>query len=81
MEHDFTDDDEGKRVVDDNGDEIGIVSGVRGNTAYVDPDPSLTENVKSSLGWGDVDQEDYPLDESHVETVTDDEVKLGRRNR
>lgn len=77
MEHNLTEEDEGKKVVDSSGDEIGIVSGVRGGTAYVDPDPDLTENIKSRLGWGDVDQDDYPLDDSQIETVTDDEIRLG----
>lgn len=74
----FTDSDEGKRVVDADGDEVGMISGVRGSTAYVDPDPGLGENIKSTLGWTDVGEEDYPLDESRVETVTDDEVRLKR---
>jgi len=77
MEHNLTEDDEGKTVVDTNGDKIGIVSGVRGGTAYVDPDPGLTDSLKSRLGWGDVDQDDYPVDDAHIETVTDDEIRLG----
>lgn len=77
MEHNLTEEDEGKQVVDSNGEEIGIVTGVRGGTAYVDPDPGLAENLKSRLGWGEVDQDDYPLDDSQIETVTDDEIRLG----
>jgi hypothetical protein len=77
MAHNITDEDEGKKVVDATGEKIGIVSGVRGGTAYVDPDPGLAENLKSRLGWGDVDQDDYPLEESHIETVMDDEIRLG----
>jgi hypothetical protein len=77
MATNLTAEDEGKAVVDSNGDKIGIVSGVRGGTAYVDPDPDLTDSLKSRLGWGDVDQDDYPLDDSQIETVTDDEIRLG----
>ena len=77
MQHNLTEEDEGKKVVDSSGDEIGIVSGVRGGTAYVDPNPDLTDSIKSRLGWGDVDQDDYPLDDSQIETVTDDEIRLG----
>lgn len=77
MVHNFTEEDEGKKVIGATGDEIGIVSGVRGGTAYVDPDPGLTDSLKSRLGWGDVDQDDYPLDEEFVENVTDDEIRLG----
>ena len=77
MAHNLTEEDEGKTVVDSNGDKIGLVSGVRGGTAYVDPDPDLTDSLKSRLGWGDVDQDDYPLDDSQIEQVTDDEIRLG----
>lgn len=76
MTRNITEDDEGKDVVDSNGETIGIVSSVRGGTAYVDPDPGLTDSIKSKLGWNEPDEEDYPLDDSRVDTVTDDEVRL-----
>jgi hypothetical protein len=72
----FTDSDEGKRVVDGNGNKIGMVSEVRGSTAYVNPDPGMGDTIKSKLGWGDVSAEDYALEEAHVSSVTDDEVRL-----
>ncbi|PSP54872.1 hypothetical protein BRC82_07655 [Halobacteriales archaeon QS_1_67_19] len=71
----FTDDDEGKAVV--MGDEkVGMVQEVRGGTAYVDPDPGITDKIKSTLDWGDADEDTYPLEESRVDTITDDEVRL-----
>lgn len=72
----FTDEDEGKPVVNSDGTKIGMISDVRGSRAYVDPDPGLTDQIKSKLGWGDVDEDDYVLDEDKVETVTNDEVRL-----
>lgn len=72
----ITDDDEGKNVVDETGEKIGIVSGVRGDTAYIDPDPGVTDQVKTMLGQQDVDAEDYALDAEMVEDVTDDEIRL-----
>lgn len=74
----ITEDDEGKSVVNADGDEIGIVSEVRNDTAYVDPDPGIGENIKSKLGWGSADADDYPLDRASIEAVTDDEVRLRR---
>lgn len=74
----FTDDDEGKRVVNANGEEIGIVQDVSAGTVHVDPDPGITDTVKSKLGWGDSDEETYRLDENNVESITDDEVRLQR---
>jgi hypothetical protein len=73
----ITDDDVGKTIVDDDGDEVGIVSAVRHGTAYVDPDPGITTKLKTKLGWDDHDEdEDYPLQEASVDTVTDDQVRL-----
>jgi hypothetical protein len=74
----FSADDEGKDVVNANGDQIGIVSEVDAGTAYVDPDPGITDSLKSQLGWGDADEETYPIDESNVEAVTDREIRLRR---
>ncbi|MBX0297199.1 PRC-barrel domain containing protein [Haloarcula nitratireducens] len=71
------DDDVGKDVVATDGDDVGIVSGYRYGTAYVEPDPGITTKLKTSLGWDDVDEEEgYPLQEEAVEEVTDDEIRL-----
>lgn len=72
----LTDADEGKRVIDANGNEVGIVSTVEGETALVDPDPNLTDDIKSSLGFGDADEDTFPLQTADVAEVTDDEIRL-----
>jgi hypothetical protein len=74
----ITDDDEGKQVVAGDGDTVGIVADVEHGTAYVDPDPGLTEKLKTKLGWGERDEDTYPLQEEAVESVTDDEIRLRR---
>jgi len=74
----FTESDEGKRVVNADGDTVGMVSGVKSGTAYIDPEPGITDKIRSKLGWDNVDQDDYPLDDSRVETITDDEIRLER---
>lgn len=74
----ITDSDEGKRVVNANGETIGMVSAVRSGTAYVDADPGLADRIRTTLGWEDVDADDYPLDEATVESITDDEIQLKR---
>lgn len=74
----FTDEEEGKRVVNADGEEIGRVTDVRAGTAYVDPDPGLTDTVKSKLGWGDADEDTYALDESSVESIGDEEIRISR---
>lgn len=71
----ITENDEGKPVV--HGTEtIGRVVSVDHGTAYVDPDPGVTDTVKSKLGWADKDEETYPLQEANVARVTDDEIQL-----
>jgi len=74
----LTENDEGKPVKTADGEQIGMISGVRGGTAYVDPDAGITDRIKSMLGWEDVDEDDYALAESEIDTVTDDEVRLSR---
>lgn len=72
----LSNDDTGKRVINASGEEIGVVSGVSGNMAYVDPDPGLTDTIKSKLGWEDVDEGDFVLQDEHVMRVTDDKIRL-----
>lgn len=78
MAETFSDNDEGKTVVDTDGNEIGRIKEVRGDTAHVDPNPGLGDSIMSKLGWGDADQEDYQLQSSEVDSVTDDQVRLRR---
>ena len=74
----FTSDDEGKRIVNAEGEKIGIIQSVEAGTAHVEPDPGMTDTIKSKLGWGDADEETYKLEERNVESITDDEVRIER---
>ena len=78
MRTNITDDDEGKSVVNADGETVGMVAEVSGGTAHVDPDPGITDKIKSKLGWGDMDDDTYPLQEANVDAVTDDEIRLKR---
>lgn len=76
MRHDFTEADEGKKVLHDN-ETVGRIVDVDHGTAYVDADPGITEKVLSKLGWADNDgDETYPLQETMVDRVEDDAVYL-----
>lgn len=66
----------GKRVVSRDGDEIGIVSGVRSGTVYVDLDARIDDRLMAKLGWDDVSQTDYPLRAEDIVRVTADTVHL-----
>jgi hypothetical protein len=72
------DSDEGKTVVNAAGNEIGIVSDVRGGTAYVNPNPGVTDKIRAKLGWDEPDEDTYPLSASSIDRITDDEVRLSR---
>lgn len=72
----ITDDEQGKDVVTTSGDRIGMVKEVRDGRAYVDPDPGITDAIRSKLGWGQSESGDYELTEDRVESITDHEVKV-----
>lgn len=74
----LTDADEGKSVVVED-EKVGIVSEVRGGTAYVEPDPSITDSIKSKMGWNEADGDTYPINDDSISDVTDDEVRLSSR--
>lgn len=71
----ITENDEGKKVVRGD-DTVGRVVEVQHGTAYVDPDPSITDTMMSKLGWADADEETYPLQDETIEQITDDEIRL-----
>jgi hypothetical protein len=72
----FTDDDEGKVVVDASGNTLGLVTQIEGDTAYVDPDPSLTETIKADMGWANSESDEYAVDETAVETKASEKLHL-----
>ena len=74
----LSDNETGKRVVNKAGEEVGMVSQVEGNRAHVDPDPGITDTIKSKLGWADTDEDMYPIEESDIESINDDEIRLNR---
>lgn len=75
MVRNFEDDDEGKRVVTADGDEVGTVSRVEENQLHIMPSEDLSRGVRRRLGWAE-DDDDYVLRKSKVDTIEGDEVKL-----
>ena len=75
MAHVFTDEDEGKEVVAD-GQYVGVLVEVDEGRAFVEPDPSITESLMAKLGWGEADEDAYPIYDDAVAAVTDDEIRL-----
>jgi len=69
-------DDMGKKVFDETGEELGIVSDVKSGSLYIDPHPSLTDRIRARLDWGDRDEESYPIEEDKIDEITGDRVIL-----
>jgi len=69
--------DVGKAVVNAAGDEVGMVAAVEGGRMYVDPHPSITDRIRTALGWGTDRDDSYPVDEDHVARIDDEAVVLG----
>jgi len=70
--------DEGKVLIDVEGEEIGVVTEIDPDeqVAYVEPDPSVGEAVVQGLGFGDADDDDIEVPADSVATVTDSELRV-----
>jgi hypothetical protein len=77
MTTELSESDEGKDVVSSDDQDIGVVKEVDDGVAHVDPDPGITDELKSKLGWSDSGAETYPVSQEDIATVTEDEVRLG----
>lgn len=73
----LTEEDEGKHVKNARGDEVGLVVNVEHGQAHVEPDPGITDSIRSKLGWGGSDEETtYELSPANIDRVTDDAIML-----
>jgi hypothetical protein len=70
--------DEGKVLMDIEGEEIGIVTGVDTDeqVAYVEPDAGIGEAIVQGFGYGDADEDDIEVPADSVATVTDTELRV-----
>jgi hypothetical protein len=67
--------DEGKPVIDANGDRLGTVERVVDGTAFVEPNDDVSTFATLVLGWDDTDGS-YPLEDLRIDTVSDDWIRL-----
>lgn len=75
----ITEEDRNKTVIDEDGDEVGRITRVEGDVAYVEPHTGFFERVESMLGMGDHDDDEYPLNSDQVRRITDDDVVVSDR--
>lgn len=76
MTRNFKDEDEGKRVVTADGDEIGTIEMASGSMAQVKPSSNLSQSVRRRLGWAEDGEDTYELQTSKVDSIESDEVRL-----
>jgi len=68
--------DEGKTVVNPDGKSVGMVVDVDNGQVYVNPDPSITDRIRTVLGWSDHSDRSYLLGIDYIDHIDDDQVVL-----
>lgn len=76
MPRDFMANDRGKSVVTTDGEMVGTIENIEGDTAHVKSDQSLDQSIRSRLGWTSEGADVYELDHSKVSSISDTEVEL-----
>lgn len=71
MTRNFKPEDEGKRVVTADGDEIGTLEQASGAIAQVKPSMDVSQSVRRRLGWAEDGHDTYELRTTKVDTITD----------
>ena len=70
----LSEDDEGKRVVDADGTEVGVVADVRHGTAHVEADEGAVAEMKTRFDAGQYGENTYALRDDDVAGVDDDRL-------
>jgi sporulation protein YlmC with PRC-barrel domain len=76
MVRNFTPEDEGKRVMTEDGETVGTVAKTTGTELHVEPDTGLSQSIRRRLGWAESDQDTFSVSHSSVDSITDDEIRL-----
>ncbi|WP_440010303.1 PRC-barrel domain containing protein [Halomicrococcus sp. SG-WS-1] len=72
----LSEEDEGKRVVDADGTEVGVVADVQHGTAHVEADEDRAEEMKTRFDAGEYGENTYALQDDDVASVDDDRLVL-----
>lgn len=68
--------DEGMTVRTADRDDVGTIETVKGNTAHMTPQESISDSIRQRLGWEAEGEAVYELDHSKVKAFDNDEVRL-----
>ncbi|RKD98433.1 PRC-barrel domain-containing protein [Halopiger aswanensis] len=72
----FTDDDLEKRVENANGEVIGTVTDVDGETARVEPRSGMVDSIKAALGWRQTPADTMTIRADAVDEITPETIRL-----
>lgn len=75
---DLTAEDEGKDVVDEEGERLGTVETVEDAAIQIDPDSGMTDDQRNEFGWGDHRSETHRVENDRIREVTVTEVVIFR---
>jgi hypothetical protein len=75
---DLTAEDEGKDVVDEEGERLGTVETVEDEAIQIDPDSGMTDDQRNEFGWGDHRSETHRVENDRIREVTVTEVVIFR---
>ncbi|WP_122090170.1 hypothetical protein [Halalkalicoccus subterraneus] len=81
MSSELTDAAVGTPVVDATGLEIGIVSAVEDGAAMLDPEPTITDEIRSLLGFATAGADHISVTGDLVESTDEGVVRLSVANR
>lgn len=76
MREDFTEEDEGKPVVDINDGRVGTVIAVRDGVAYVKFKTDLITTLEATFGFEMTKRGLYPLYDEMIDRVTDEKIRV-----
>lgn len=76
MAREFTEDDRDMPVVSAEGEEVGIISEVEGDTAYVSPAANLQDATRTELGWDSSHEGPYELRDEQIDRIEENEIRL-----
>lgn len=72
-------DDEGKRVVDSDGTDVGTIADVQHGTAHVEASPDVVEDLKTQFDAGQYGENTYAIQDDDVARIDDDRVVVEAR--
>ncbi|MDH5021288.1 hypothetical protein [Halobacterium rubrum] len=76
MARPFRDGDTGMDVLSSDGEKIGTVQEVHGDTVHVKPEHGIADSIRQRLGWEDESEDMYALSHDRVRQFSGNEIHL-----